>query len=200
MEKRTGNTRNPKTPVRTAGAGSGFTLLEHNILRAKGVTDAQIETMLQAGVSSKADFAQVGDAETLSEVAGIPPQVAAKVMAWALGVAQTGGGSGGKVVVESSDLVLCVHCGTKQPKDYKSGDLCVACGKQAEPILSCFWCGSSGPGKFCRQCGAEFVPVGELHLGIVLRRDGLPKDQIPAKLRSLTQAEKDELWGRVRRL
>src|SRR6185295_11060450 len=105
----------------------------------------------------------------------------------------------GPVLVDSADVVYCVHCKTKQPKDYKSGDLCLACGKQAEPILSCFWCSSSGPGKFCRSCGAEFVPTGELDLAVLLRREGLPKEEIPRKLQSLSPAEKNDLWGRVRR-
>src|SRR5204863_478751 len=81
---------------------------------------------------------------------------------WATGGAASGGGGGGTgVVVESPDAVYCIHCRVKQPKDYNSGDLCVSCGKQAEPILSCYWCSSSGPGKFCRQCGAEFVATSE---------------------------------------
>jgi hypothetical protein len=65
--------------------------------------------------------------------------------------------------------------------------------------MACFWCGATGPGKFCRHCGAEFVPTAELELGILLKRDGLPKDDIPSKLRAMSQAEKDVLWGRARR-
>jgi hypothetical protein len=117
-------------------------------------------------------------------------------MAWAL--ASAGGVSAG-AVVDTADVVYCVHCRAKQPKDYKSGDLCGSCGKQAEPILTCFWCAASGPGRFCRQCGAEYVPTGELDLALLLKRDGLPKGDIPAKLRSMSPAEKEALWGRVRR-
>jgi hypothetical protein len=38
-----------------------------------------------------------------------------------------------------------------------------------------------------------------LDLAILLRREGLAKDEVPKKLRSLSPAEKDDLWGRVRR-
>lgn len=183
-----------------------FTPLEVNILRAKGVSDAEMELLVKAGVASRADFQTVGDVGTLlTLVPEIKPEVAASVMQWATGVAPTvpqtgGGGTTGPVLVDSADVVYCLHCKTKQPKDYKSGDLCFSCGKQAEPILSCFWCSASGPGKFCRSCGAEFVPTGEFDLAILLRREGLPKDEIPKKLRTMDAAEKDDLWGRVRRL
>ena len=102
-------------------------------------------------------------------------------------------------MLDTSDAVYCVHCRTKQPKDYKSGDLCVSCGKQAEPILACYWCSASGPGKFCRQCGAEFVATAELDLAILLKREGLPKDEVPRRLKGLSAAEKDVLWGRIRK-
>ncbi|MBI4586404.1 MAG: hypothetical protein HY717_20535 [Planctomycetes bacterium] len=103
------------------------------------------------------------------------------------------------IIVESGDAVYCAHCKTKQPVDYKNGDLCISCGKQAEPIFACFWCSASGPGKYCRQCGAEFVPTGELALAILLRRDGLPKDEIPVRLKKLSASEKEQLWGRIHR-
>ena len=100
---------------------------------------------------------------------------------------------------DTADVVYCSHCSAKQPKDYKSGDLCTACGRQAEPILSCFWCGASGPGSFCRACGARFVPMAELELALLLRQEGLPKDEIPRRLQAMEASEKDLLWGRVRR-
>ena len=96
-------------------------------------------------------------------------------------------------------MVYCVYCKTRQPKDYKAGDLCPSCGKQAEPVLSCYWCNASGPGKFCRQCGARFVPTGELPLALLLKREGVSKDEIVVKLENMSDADKDALWGRVRR-
>jgi len=117
----------------------------------------------------------------------------------------SGSGSVGPVVLRRQNparhrhVVYCTHCAAKQPKDYKSGDLCIACGRQAEPILACFWCSASGPGKFCRACGARFVPTAELDLALLLRQEGLPKDEIPNRLDGMNAAEKDQLWGRVRR-
>lgn len=167
-----------------------------------------MNALLQSGIASKADLQTVGDAETLSQlVADMDPEVAARVIEWATGraaaqaAATAAAGTGtGKVVLDTADVIYCVHCGARQPKDYHSGDLCVACGKQAEPILSCYWCSASGPGKFCRACGAEFVPTAELDLAVLLRREGLPKDDIPKKLRTMSPGEKDDLWGRVRKL
>jgi hypothetical protein len=176
-----------------------FSALEKNILKAKGLSDAHLKKLAKAGISGRDDFKTVGDAATLADlIPGLKPEVASAVMAWAAGNSVDPLGSG-KLVVDSSDVVYCVHCKTKQPKDYHSGDLCVSCGKQAEPILACYWCSSSGPGKFCRQCGAEFVATAELDLAILLKRDGLPKDEVPRKLKSMSAAEKDILWGRVRK-
>ncbi|MBA2481874.1 MAG: hypothetical protein H0V44_14510 [Planctomycetes bacterium] len=177
-----------------------FSVLEKNILKAKGLTEAQVKKLSKAGIAGRDDFKTVGDAATLTQlVSGLDTAVASAVLAWARGEGTTDVGGLGRVVVESSDSVYCVHCKTKQPKDYSSGDLCVSCGKQAEPILSCFWCASSGPGRFCRQCGAEFIATSELDLGIHLKREGLPKDDIPKKLKAMGAAEKDVLWGRIRK-
>ena len=176
-----------------------FTTLEKNILKSKGLNDAQLKKLAKAGINTREDFKTVGDAATLADlVSGITKDVAAAVIAWATGVGAAAS-SGGSVVVESADAVYCIHCRTKQPKDYNSGDLCVSCGKQAEPILSCYWCSSSGPGKFCRQCGAEFVATSEVDLAVHLKREGLSKDEIPPKLRSMSAADKDALWGRIRK-
>ena len=173
--------------------------LEKNILKAKGLSDAQLKALAKAGIASRADFATVGDAATLAQlVPKLSGEVAGAVLAWATGGTAPATG-GGAVTIESADAVYCVHCKTKQPKDYKSGDLCVSCGKQAEPILACYWCSASGPGKFCRQCGAEFVATAELDLAFLLKREGLPKDDVPKRLKAMSAAEKDVLWGRIRK-
>jgi len=179
-----------------------FSALEKNILKSKGLTEAQLKKLAKAGINSREDFKTVGDAATLTDlVSGITRNAAAAVMAWAGAAGPSGGGGAGSssVMVDSPDAVYCVHCRTKQPKDYHSGDLCVSCGKQAEPILSCYWCSASGPGKFCRQCGAEFVATSELDLAIHLKREGLAKDEVPKKLIGMSAAEKDALWGRIRK-
>lgn len=180
--------------------------LEQNILKAKGLNAAQVAALPALGIVAKADFATVGDAATL--VALLPELdagTAAAVMEWAVGApSSTGSASGtastvgGRVVLDTSDAVYCVHCQAKQPKDYSSGDLCVNCGRQAEPTESCYWCASSGPGRFCRNCGATFVPTAELDLAVLLRRDGIAKDDIPRRLADMSTADKDALWGRVR--
>ena len=174
--------------------------LEQTILKAKGMTADQIASLAGLGIHAKSDFATVGDAATLVQVLpGISTAVAADVMAWATGAAPSSvAGQGGRVVLDTSDAVYCVHCQAKQPKDYSSGDLCPNCGKQAEPEESCYWCSASGPGRFCRSCGATFVPTAELELATMLRRDGLSKDDIPNRLATMSQQDKDALWGRVR--
>jgi hypothetical protein len=174
---------------------SGFGELERKILAAKGVSADRLQALLKAGIRSLPDFRTVGDATTLAELTGLDGATACRVMAWALGA---GGGAGTTTVLESGDVVNCVACGKRQPKDYNSGDLCVYCGKQAEPVFACYWCSAAGPGKYCRSCGAVFVSAGELELAILLKRDGLPKEEIPSRLSGMSAAEKDSLWGRVR--
>jgi hypothetical protein len=187
--------KSSKKTTRKASS-AGFSRLETNILLAKGLDENDLKRLKEAGVACRADFRTVADATTLSQLTNISANVAAAVMSWALGVTVN---TGGNVIVESADVVNCVHCRTKQPKDYKSGDLCTACGKQAEPIQTCFWCATSGPGKYCRHCAAEFVPTGELELAVLLKREGLAKDQIPGRLQEMNKEEKDQLWGRIRR-
>ncbi len=182
--------KKPAQRAKPKAAPGGFSELETNILRSKGLSEADIASLVKLGIRCKSDFATVGDARTLCGLVAMKPEVAEAVLAWA-------GGARGTVVVEGGDVVNCVACGKRQPKDYKSGDLCVFCGKQAEPVFACYWCGGSGPGKFCRSCGATFVGPGELELAILLKRDGLSKEEIPVRLASLTPADKEVLWGRV---
>jgi len=178
-----------------------FTALEKNILAAKGLTPALLKKLNKAGVNTRDDFKTIGDAKTLSDlVPGVSKEIASAVLQWAIGASgSVTGTQTGSLVIESPDAVYCTYCRTKQPKDYHSGDLCISCGKQAEPILTCYWCAASGPGKFCRQCGAEFVSTFELDLAVVLKREGLPKDEIPKRLSGMSAADKEALWGRVRK-
>jgi hypothetical protein len=187
---------------------SPFSTLEKNILLAKGLTPEHLEALEAAGISTKEDLKTVGDPATLLElVPALDGGVADRVMTWATGQnsAQAAAAlsapvaTGAKMLLDTSDVVYCSHCSAKQPKDYKSGDLCIACGRQAEPLLTCFWCSASGPGAFCRSCGARFVPPAELDLALLLKNEGLAKDEIPKRLEGMSQPEKDLLWGRVRR-
>ncbi|WLQ13882.1 zinc ribbon domain-containing protein [Hahella aquimaris] len=183
-----------------------FSKLEQNILKAKGLSDDNIQALVDAGIESKQDFHTVGDAGTLAALSGLDPNVAAEVMAWAVGPQAATSTSASSsilnpsVVVESADIVKCAHCQHRQPKDYKSGDLCVSCGRQVERFATCHWCAASGPGNFCRSCGAEFVPVADFEIAVMLKREGVAKDQIAQRVRDLSADEKDTLWGRIRSL
>ncbi|MBU6952830.1 MULTISPECIES: zinc ribbon domain-containing protein [unclassified Hahella] len=187
-----------------------FSKLEQNILKAKGLSEDNIQALVDAGIESKQDFQTVGDAGTLAALSGLEHSVAAEVMAWAVGpqAASTSSSSSTSsasvlnpsVVVESADIVKCAHCQHRQPKDYKSGDLCVSCGRQVERFATCHWCAASGPGNFCRSCGAEFVPVADFEIAVLLKREGVAKDQIAQRVRDMSADEKDTLWGRIRSL
>lgn len=181
-----------------------FSQLEINILKTKGLNDQQLQHLITQGIHSKTDFATVGDSQTLADLTGISVEVATAIMHWATGkpAAGSGGAHGGtsNIVIESHDTVYCIHCHAKQPKDYKVGDLCTKCGKQAEPVNTCFWCHSQGPGKFCRDCGAEFVAIGELDLALLLKREGIAKDDIADKLKNMDAEKKQRLWDRVRKM
>lgn len=201
MSERSDLAAEPAGSEPPASEPSAFGVLERNILVAKGMTEAQVATLPTLGITAKADFVTVGDVATLCALLPeLPAEVASAVMQWATGSAGPGpGSSAGRTVLDTSDAVYCLHCQSKQPKDYSIGDLCPNCGKQAEPTESCYWCGSSGPGRFCRSCGAAFVGAAELDLAVALRRDGLAKDDIPRRLAAMSSEEKDALWGRVRR-
>jgi len=181
-----------------------FSVLEQTILKAKGLSEEQLTALSAMGVNAKSDFATIGSVETLLEVMpGLDAAVAGKVMEWAIGVPAAATAAAPavapKVVIDSADVAYCVHCNARQPKDYSVGDLCPSCGKQAEPVLSCHWCGASGPGKFCRGCGAEFVAQADLDLAVLLKREGVDKEQIAKRVKALDAAEREALWSRVRR-
>jgi len=181
----------------------GIPVLEQTILKAKGLSAEQVATLETLGMNGKADFATVGSAETLVEILpGLDAAVAGRVMEWAVGAAPKAAAASSsteRMIIDSADAVYCLHCKTRQPKDYKAGDLCPSCGKQAEPVQSCYWCSHSGPGKFCRSCGAEFVSLSEFDLAVLLKREGVAKEEIAKRLHDMSQADKDTLWGRVKR-
>ena len=184
----------------------GFSKLESTILKSKGLSDEQLVLLSEVGIGSKADFHTIGDAATLADITGLSAEVADKVMHWALGVPSAPTklaepapvAPNQPIIVDGSDVVYCQHCQTRQPKDYKSGDLCPNCGKQAEITQTCYWCAHVGPGQFCRNCGTKFVPFAELELAVQLRREGYPKDDIASKLEAMSQVDKDTLWARIR--
>lgn len=182
-------------------------LLE-NILKSKGLNNDHLTALAEAGIQQKADFEMIGDTQTLIDITGLDEEIAHNVMLWAVGVKTQQEITPNQdveisqqqpIVVESADVVKCVHCGTKQPKDYKTGDLCVSCGNQAEPVLNCHWCFSSGPGKFCRSCGSEFVPSADFELALFLKREGESKNAIVKMVKEMTPQEKENMWARIRK-
>ncbi|MDR7128822.1 hypothetical protein J2X69_001154 [Algoriphagus sp. 4150] len=180
-----------------------------NILKAKGLSEEQLEKLEEVGIYNREDFEIVSDAATLSEILSLETEVSKKIMEWALGRSLTFQSpsqstptiqeSSGPIIVESSDVVKCVHCGTRQPKDYKTGDLCLSCGNQAEPVLNCHWCLSTGPGKFCRSCGSEFVTSSDYEIALLLKREGESKNNIVSMIKSLTAQEKENMWAKIRK-
>ena len=175
-----------------------FSTLEKTILQSKGVSPEQLAVLENAGVQSKTDFATIGDAQTLADISQLPPEVCQAVMNWACGVQEPQVVPTSGVVIDSADVVKCVHCQAKQPKDYSPGDLCFACGKQVEPTSVCYWCGSEGPGQFCRSCSSEYVVAADLPIAMLLKREGVQRDQIAYRIQSMDDAEKAVLWGRIR--
>jgi hypothetical protein len=185
--------------------------LEKNILKAKGLSEEDLGKVLAAGVKSKNDFATIGDVATLVALTGITEDVATAIMEWATG--NTGASAAvtppvsispasippTSITLDSPDAVYCTHCKTKQPPDYESGNLCHSCGKQAEPTNNCYWCFSSGPGKFCRKCGAEFVALSEFEIAVQLKRDGESMSKIAPTINAMSQEEKEQLLARARK-
>ena len=87
-------------------AAKSFTTLEKNILKTKGLSDAQIGKLAKAGVKSKDDLRTVGDAATLAGlVKGLSAEAAAAVIAWAGGVAASVAGGGGPSAARAGQIV-----------------------------------------------------------------------------------------------
>lgn len=189
--------------------GENLKALEKAILKSKGVTDENLAKFEELEITSKESFAVIGNAQTLVDISGISMETAQAVMAWA-GVGATGAGTdggavlsgatieGGKIVVEDSSVIKCTHCEHKQPHDYQSGDLCPNCGKQAEPMAHCYWCYNTGTGKFCRQCGAEFVKNLDYEIAVLLKKEGVAKREIAKELAGMEESEKESRLTQLR--
>ena len=185
-----------------------FSPLERTILKAKGLTEEQLGLLESMGVTSRGAFETIGDAGTLREVSGIDAEVAERVMTWAVGApaAAPAGGEGGAaavsppaaVTINDPSVVLCTNCQHKQPHDYKTGDLCPNCGRQAEPMSNCYWCHATGSGKFCRSCGAGFVKNLDYEIAVLLKREGVAKAKIAAELEGMDDAEKETRLTQLR--
>jgi hypothetical protein len=80
----------------------------------------------------------------------------------------------------------CDSCETRQPSDWKPGDLCTSCGEVARRERRCHWCVKYTPeGRFCRSCGGETV-TDELYAPArMLKAAGVDQFSIAAKLADL---------------
>ena len=200
---------------------SPLSTLERTILTAKGLGEEHLAALEAAGVRSRADFETIGDAATLQQILPVSPEVAADVMAWAAprkapeaaasggagsggagsGGAASGGASGGAVqniTVEDPSVVRCANCGQKQPHDYATGDLCPNCGRQAEPLANCYWCQSTGTGRFCRRCAAPFVKNKDYEIAVLLKREGVSKQAISDEVLTMSESEKEARLTQLR--
>ena len=208
---------NPAAPPTAAPPppADGFTLLQRGILKAKGLSDQHLATLASMEVTSVAAFPVIGDAGTLQQLLGVEARIAEDVMAWALAAAATESGPTAAtptaaasapqpaapvtmVSVDSPATVRCANCDHKQPHDYKTGDLCPNCGRQAEPLSTCYWCHNTGTGKFCRACGAAFVRNLDYEIAVLLKREGMPKSSIARELEDMSDGEKQSRLNQLR--
>ncbi len=130
--------------------------LERNVLKIKGVSEEMLDAIGAAGISSRADFAVVGDAATLCAlVPGLKPALAEIVMAWAQGPpaaapvllaaappsasasaapsaasAPAATAAAKPAISLAPPDIICTHCRTKQPKGRKYEEMCAACGQR----------------------------------------------------------------------
>ncbi len=184
-----------------------FLPLEIAILKSKGASDEILEKFKELGISSKESFKIVGDAQTLSDITGLTVTNAIAIMEWA-GIKSedpqcsdsklNSGGNQQPIVIEDASVIRCTHCDHKQPHDYKTGDLCPNCGKQAQTLATCYWCYTSGTGKFCKSCGAEFVKNIEYEIAVLLKREGVSKREIAKELAAMDESEKESRLTQLR--
>jgi len=183
---------------------NSFSTLEIAILKSKGVTDEALTKFVELEIHSKESFAVIGDVQTLADISGIDLDIAKKVMEWAgihslpIPVIQKEENKVTVVNVEDSNSVKCTHCNHKQPHDYKSGDLCPNCGKQAEPMNHCYWCYNTGTGSFCRSCGAEYAKNLDYEIAVLLKREGVSKREIVKELAAMEDSEKETKLTQLR--
>ncbi len=84
------------------------------------------------------------------------------------------------------ERAICERCGARQPVDWASGDLCVACGAAVRHEVRCAWCAEWVPGgRFCRSCGCEVVSETLYGAARMLKNAGVDRFSIVARLREL---------------
>lgn len=90
--------------------------------------------------------------------------------------------------------IFCTHCQAIQPRDWKSGDLCINCGNAVRGEVRCYWCVQWTPeGKFCRTCGTELVENALFGAARMLKHGGVDKFILPQKLKELPAEQLENL-------
>ncbi|WP_375578866.1 zinc ribbon domain-containing protein [Marivirga tractuosa] len=90
-------------------------------------------------------------------------------------------------------VIYCEKCDTKQPKDWKPGDLCTECGSAVREEQRCSWCVKLTPkGKFCKHCGNEVQPDQYFGAARILKNLGINQLELTAKLQELPAAKLEQ--------
>lgn len=81
---------------------------------------------------------------------------------------------------------VCERCGTAQPREWRAGDLCAACGGGVRAEARCAWCCAFSPlGAFCRKCGCDLVPPERFGAARMLKAAGVDRLALAERLRAL---------------
>src|SRR5690554_3654802 len=90
-------------------------------------------------------------------------------------------------------VTYCESCDAKQPKDWKSGDLCTSCGAGVREEQRCSWCVKMTPkGKFCKHCGNEVQTDKYFGTARILKNLGISQLELTAKLQELPAAKLEQ--------
>jgi hypothetical protein len=89
------------------------------------------------------------------------------------------------------EILFCEQCHTRQPIDWRAGNLCIGCGKPPRSELRCGWCARMTPeGAFCRHCGFELTDPLFYGATRMLKAEGVDKFGLGERLMSLSDAHK----------
>jgi len=84
------------------------------------------------------------------------------------------------------ERVVCTECGIRQPREWRPGELCGACGQPVRVEQQCPWCSSYSPaGRFCKKCGCELVAPLQFGAARMLKDAGVDRFSLGARLREL---------------
>lgn len=84
------------------------------------------------------------------------------------------------------ERIVCTQCGIRQPREWRPGELCSACGQAVRVERQCPWCSSYSPeGRFCKKCGCELVTPETFGAARMLKDAGVDRFTIGNRLREL---------------